>query len=180
MAEQEALQIPVPDHETPEEEVDAILDRLDPGEEDEPPAQPPPVATVVSPAATPAATTASTFGFIWPAGGRITSWFGPSHPLGIDIGMPTGTPVAAAAAGQVIFVGGHPCCSYGYYVTIRHDQTFTTRYGHFSRFAVKLGQHVEQGDLIGYSGSTGASTGPHLHFEIRRNGTPQNPINWLP
>ena len=63
---------------------------------------------------------------------------------------------------------------------VRHDQTFTTRYGHFSRFAVKLGQHVEQGDLLGYSGSTGASTGPHLHFEIRRNGTPQNPINFLP
>lgn len=128
--------------------------------------------------ATPA--TVSTFGFIWPGPGRITSWFGPAHPLGIDIGMPVGTPIAASAAGQVTFVGGHPCCSYGYHVIIRHDQSFTTRYGHFSRFAVTLGEWVEQGDLIGYSGSTGASTGPHLHFEIRRNGTPQNPLNFLP
>ncbi|MYD65568.1 MAG: M23 family metallopeptidase, partial [Chloroflexi bacterium] len=141
---------------------------------------PPPRPTPVVATPTPSAPTVSTYGFIWPAAGKITSWFGPSHPLGIDIGMPTGSPVWAAAAGQVTFVGGHPCCSYGYYVIIRHDQTFTTRYGHFSRFAVKLGQHVEQGDLIGYSGSTGASTGPHLHFEIRRNGTPQNPINFLP
>lgn len=144
-----------------------------------PTATPPPRPSAVS-TPTPEPATTSTYGFIWPGAGTITSWFGPSHPLGIDIGMPTGTPVWAAAAGQVTFVGGHPCCSYGYHVIIRHDQTFTTRYGHFSRFAVKLGQQVEQGDLIGYSGSTGASTGPHLHFEIRRNGTPQNPINFLP
>ena len=106
---------------------------------------PPPRPTPVVATPTPSAPTVSTYGFIWPAAGKITSWFGPSHPLGIDIGMPTGSPVWAAAAGQVTFVGGHPCCSYGYYVIIRHDQTFTTRYGHFSRFAVKLGQHVEQG-----------------------------------
>ena len=147
-----------------------------------PPPQPtPPPTPQPGAVATPTPTvTASTFGFIWPGPGRITSWFGPAHPLGIDIGMPVGTPIAASAAGQVTFVGGHPCCSYGYYVIIRHDQSFTTRYGHFSRFAVTLGEWVEQGDLIGYSGSTGASTGPHLHFEIRRNGTPQNPLNFLP
>ena len=75
---------------------------------------------------------------------------------------------------------GHPCCSYGYYVVIKHDETFTTRYGHFSRFAVSLGEWVEQGDLIGYSGSTGASTGPHLHFEIRRKGVVQDPKAYLP
>ena len=144
---------------------------------------PTPTQTPAPAVATPTPTvTASTYGFIWPAGGRsqMTSWFRPSHPLGIDIGMPRGTPVVASAAGQVTFVGGHPCCSYGYHVIIKHDQTFTTRYGHFSRFAVSLGEWVEQGDLIGYSGSTGASTGPHLHFEIRRNGTPQNPLNFLP
>ena len=147
-----------------------------------PPPQPtPPPTPAPGAVTTPTPTvTASTFGFIWPAPGRMTSWFGPAHPLGIDIGMPVGTPVAASAAGQVTFVGGHPCCSYGYHVIIRHDQSFTTRYGHFSRFAVTLGEWVEQGDLIGYSGSTGASTGPHLHFEIRRNGTPQNPLNFLP
>ena len=143
-----------------------------------PPPTPAPDTVVVTPTPTP--TTSSSFGFIWPAAGRMTSWFGPSHPLGIDIAMSVGTPVFASAAGQVTFVGGHPCCSYGHHVIIRHDQTFTTRYGHLSRFAVKLGKWVEQGDLIGYSGSTGASTGPHLHFEIRRNGTPRNPLNWLP
>ena len=144
---------------------------------------PTPTQTPAPAVATPTPTvTGSTYGFIWPAGGQsqMTSWFRPSHPLGIDIGMPRGTPVVASAAGQVTFVGGHPCCSYGYHVIIKHDQTFTTRYGHFSRFAVSLGEWVEQGDLIGYSGSTGASTGPHLHFEIRRNGTPQNPLNFLP
>ena len=146
----------------------------------DPPLTPPP-SVVMTPPPTP--TTSSSFGFVWPAGGpeRMTSRFGASHPLGIDIAMPVGTPVTASAAGQVTFVGGHPCCSYGgYHVIIRHDQSFTTRYGHFSRFAVTLGEYVEQGDLIGYSGSTGASTGPHLHFEIRRNGTPQNPLNRLP
>ena len=131
------------------------------------------------PQATP--TTSSSFGFIWPAAGRMTSWFGPSHPLGIDIAMSVSTPVFASAAGQVTFVGGHPRdWSYGYHVIIKHDQTFTTRYGHLSRFAVTLGEWVEQGDLIGYSGATGDATEPHLHFEIRRNGTPQNPINFLP
>ena len=150
--------------------------------------RPPPTPVPTPPPATAQATatptpTTSTYGFIWPAPAverRITSYFGPSHPLGIDLGMETGTPVVASAGGQVIFVGGHPCCSYGYHVIIKHDETFTTRYGHFSRFAVSLGEWVEQGDLIGYSGSTGASTGPHLHFEIRRQGVVQNPLLYLP
>ena len=134
---------------------------------------------VARPPALPPPTT-STYGFDWPGPGPITSVYGPAHPLGIDIGMPTGTPVVAAAAGHVTFVGGHACCSYGYYVIIKHDQTLETRYGHLSRFNVSLGQQVEQGDLIGWSGSTGLSTGPHLHFEIRRNGTPQDPVGLLP
>ena len=125
-------------------------------------------------------TTVSTYAFIWPAAGQVTSWFGPVHPHGVDIGMPRGTPVVAAAAGQVTFVGGHPCCSYGYYVVIKHDQTFTTRYGQFSRFAVNLDECVEQGDLIGYSGATGDATEPHLHFELRRSRTAQNPLHYLP
>ncbi len=128
----------------------------------------------------PPPTTSSTYGFIWPTPGPITSSFGPAHPLGIDIGIETGTPVIAAAAGQVTFVGGHVCCSYGKYVIIKHDQTLETRYAHLSRFNVQLGQWVQQGDLIGWSGSTGLSTGPHLHFEIRRNGTPQDPVGLLP
>ena len=141
-----------------------------------------PTPTTTS-AATPTPTpiTLSSFGFIWPAAGRMTSWFGRSHPLGIDIAMSVGTPVVASAAGQVTFKGVDPRDgSYGYHVIIRHDQTFTTRYGHLSRFAVTLGEWVEQGDLIGYSGVTGDATEPHLHFEIRRNGTPRNPLNWLP
>ena len=144
------------------------------------PAPTPPSAVAVQATPVPAEETSSSFGFIWPAAGRMTSWFGPRHPLGIDIAMPTGSPVAASAAGQVTFRGGHPCCSYGYHVIIKHDETFTTRYGHLSRFAVDLGEWVEQGDLIGYSGSTGASTGPHLHFEIRRKGVVQNPLLYLP
>ena len=138
------------------------------------------VAVAVQATPVPAEETSSSFGFIWPAAGRMTSWFGPKHPLGIDIAMPTGTPVAASAAGQVTFVGGHACCSYGYYVIIKHDETFTTRYVQFSRFAVSLREWVEQGDLIGYSGATGDATEPHLHFEIRRNETPQNPLLYLP
>lgn len=135
----------------------------------------------VRPPPTPEPTeTTSTFGFVWPASGRITSWFGPTHPLGIDVAMPNGTAVRAAAAGQVTFVGGHACCSYGYYVVIKHDETFTSRYAHFSRFNVTLGEWVEQGEVIGWSGTTGASTGPHLHLEIRRKGEPQNPLLYLP
>ena len=150
-----------------------------------PPAAPPPATPVPSdddaaePEPTPAGTT-STHGFIWPGWGDITSYFGPSHPLGIDIGMPVGSPIVATAPGQVTFVGGHPCCSYGYYVSIKHDETFASRYGHLSRFNVSLGEWVEQGDVIAWSGSTGLSTGPHLHFEIRRKGVVQNPMLYLP
>ena len=144
-----------------------------------PPPKPPTPGPVVA-TATPTPTVSSGFGFIWPAQGTLTSSFGPGHRLGIDIAMKVGSPVAASAAGQVTFVGGNPCCSYGYYVIIKHDETFTTRYGHFSSFNVVLGQWVEQGDLIGYSGSTGSSTGPHVHFEVRRKGVVQNPLDYLP
>jgi len=118
---------------------------------------------------------------IWPVTGPITSFFGPSHPLGIDIGVNTGTPIRAMAAGVVTFAGGDPCCSYGYYVDIDHGNGVTTRYGHMVvPSALRPGQRVRMGDAIGLSGTTGFSTGPHLHFEVRLHGVPVNPLLVLP
>ena len=121
----------------------------------------------------------SATGFIWPVVGYITSYFGPTHRLGIDINAPF-VPVAAAQAGQVVFAGGNACCSYGLYVDIVHAGGYETRYGHFSAINVSIGERVEQGQVIGVSGSTGRSTGPHVHFEIRRNGYILNPLRFLP
>ena len=117
--------------------------------------------------------------FIWPVSGRITSYFGPTHPKGIDISIAY-APVAASAAGRVVFVGGDACCSYGYYIDIEHADGYTTRYGHLSKFLVTLGQQVAQGDTIAISGNTGYSTGAHLHFEIRQGGGFRNPLDFLP
>ena len=89
-------------------------------------------------------------------------------------------PIAAAIAGQVVFVGGDRCCSYGFHVEIKHDETFTTVYAHLDSWNVELGQFVEAGQVIGFSGSSGRSTGPHLHFEIRRNGIYVDPLLYLP
>jgi murein DD-endopeptidase MepM/ murein hydrolase activator NlpD len=119
-------------------------------------------------------------GFIMPAQGPITSYFGPSHPLGIDIGQSLGLPVRAAATGVVSFSGGDPCCSYGYYVDIVHPGGFMTRYGHLMVPSfLKPGDTVVQGQIIGVSGTTGFSTGPHVHFEIRQNGVPLDPLKLL-
>ncbi len=130
----------------------------------------------VAPAAIPPGAVA-----IWPVTGPITSFFGPSHPLGIDIGVNTGTPIRAMAAGMVTFSGGDPCCSYGYYVDLSHGNGVATRYGHMVvPSGLRPGQRVRMGDVIGISGSTGFSTGPHLHFEVRFNGVPVNPLLVLP
>ena len=149
-----------------------------------PAATPPRSAAVPRASATPAAATnraaaAGQPAFIWPVVNVITSYFGPSHPLGIDINAPY-VPVLASAAGQVVFAGGDPCCSYGYNVVIRHDGGFETRYAHLSKFAVSLGQWVEQGQSLGTSGSTGRSTGAHVHFELTKNGVIQNPMLYMP
>ncbi len=119
---------------------------------------------------------AATDSWVWPASGPITSYFGPSHPLGIDVGAPWGAPVVAARAGTVVFAGGNPCCSYGYHVIIDHGDGYETTYAHFSSMNVVPGQHVSAGDLLGAIGETGHATGPHLHFEITRNGVIQNPM----
>ena len=137
-----------------------------------PPRQPAVVAAAV---AAPAAG-----GWAWPVRGLLTSAFGPRHPLGIDVAIPTGTPIVAASAGTVSFVGGNPCCSYGYHIIIDNGAGYETLYGHLSNFAVKKGESVAAGQRIGFSGMTGNSTGPHLHFELHRNGVVQDPMQYLP
>lgn len=126
------------------------------------------------------ATSAS--GFIWPAGGPISSYYGPSHPLGIDIDLfnNAGAPVSAAMGGVVTFAGGNPCCSYGYYVVVDHGNGYQTLYAHLSSIGVSSGEVVSQGQYLGAGGSTGYSTGDHLHFEVQLNGSRVNPLNYLP
>jgi murein DD-endopeptidase MepM/ murein hydrolase activator NlpD len=116
----------------------------------------------------------------WPVSGPITSPFGMRwgtlHP-GIDIGVPTGTPIHAAAAGTVIWCGW--MSGYGNLVMIDHGGGIATLYGHQSRIASSCGQQVAPGDVIGYSGCTGFCTGPHVHFEVRVNGNPVDPLGYL-
>jgi murein DD-endopeptidase MepM/ murein hydrolase activator NlpD len=125
-------------------------------------------------------TSAPTTGLIWPVSGPITSPFGMRwgtlHP-GIDIGVPTGTPIHAAAAGKVIWCGW--MSGYGNLVMIDHGGGLATLYGHQSRVAAACGEDVAQGQVIGYSGCTGFCTGPHVHFEVRVNGTPVDPLGYL-
>jgi murein DD-endopeptidase MepM/ murein hydrolase activator NlpD len=122
----------------------------------------------------------SSSGFIWPVSGPITSPFGMRwgtlHP-GIDIGVPSGTPVHAAASGTVIWCGW--MSGYGNLVMIDHHNGLATLYGHQSRIGVGCNEQVSQGQVIGYVGCTGFCTGPHLHFEVRLNGTPVDPIGYL-
>jgi murein DD-endopeptidase MepM/ murein hydrolase activator NlpD len=122
----------------------------------------------------------SASGFIWPVSGPVTSGFGwrwgRMHE-GIDIAVPTGTPVAAAASGTVIVAGWMG--GYGNLVVIDHGGGVATAYGHNSGFAVGYGQPVSQGQIVAYAGSTGNSTGPHVHFEVRVNGSAVDPLGYL-
>ena len=122
----------------------------------------------------------------WPLSGPITSPFGwrhnpfggaPDFHPGIDIGVDVGTTVAAAAAGTVIMAQRYG--GYGNYILIDHGGGISTGYGHLSRFYVSVGQVVQRGQAIAASGNTGASTGPHLHFEVRKKGKPIDPAPWL-
>jgi murein DD-endopeptidase MepM/ murein hydrolase activator NlpD len=124
----------------------------------------------------------SGYGFIWPVSGPLSSYFGPGHPLGIDIDLygQGGQPIGAARAGTVSFAGGNPCCSYGYYVVVDHGDGFQTLYAHLSGIAVAEGQYVEMGQLLGYGGTTGYSTGTHLHFEVHYSGSIVDPLAYLP
>jgi murein DD-endopeptidase MepM/ murein hydrolase activator NlpD len=117
----------------------------------------------------------------WPASGPVTSEFGYRWGrlhAGIDIGAGYGAPIRAAKSGTVIFAGVQS--GYGNVIIIEHGGGLTTLYGHQSRLAAHDGDEVSTGDLIGYVGSTGHSTGPHLHFETRVGGSPQNPRRYLP
>jgi murein DD-endopeptidase MepM/ murein hydrolase activator NlpD len=156
----------------------------------QPPMPPAGAPVAAAPQAAPAAANApapkaavkpSASGFIWPISGVVTSEFGPRwggfHP-GIDIAGPNGGAIVAAMSGTVIYAqfndGG-----YGNMTVIDHGGSYATAYAHQSKLGVSVGQKVSQGQVIGYEGSTGFSTGPHVHFEIRVDGTAQNPRNFL-
>lgn len=117
--------------------------------------------------------------------GPISGFGARIHPVykirkmhsGIDFTAPVGTPIYATGNGRVEAVGADS--GYGRRVIINHGYTYKTLYGHMSKFAVKTGQQVKRGDLIGYVGNTGTSTGPHLHYEVHKNGQPVNPVNFI-
>ncbi|WAM31750.1 peptidoglycan DD-metalloendopeptidase family protein [Caldicellulosiruptor naganoensis] len=118
--------------------------------------------------------------FSFPAWGTLTSRFGyrgRGFHEGIDIAMPWGSNVYAADGGVVEFTGWSG--GYGKLIIINHQNGYQTYYGHLSKILVSPGQKVAKGQLIAKSGSTGRSTGPHLHFEVRKNGVPQNPLRYL-
>jgi murein DD-endopeptidase MepM/ murein hydrolase activator NlpD len=120
---------------------------------------------------------------IWPAQGTFTSGFGwrwGRMHKGIDIANNVGTPIVSAARGRVSFAGWHEG-GYGYFVEIAHEDGSRTRYGHNSNLLVREGQQVDQGQVISQMGSTGRSTGPHLHFEVLLPGEgAMNPLQFLP
>ena len=123
---------------------------------------------------------------LWPVEGQVTGSFGEridpfngegAFHSGVDIGSSYGTPVVAPADGVVMVtetLGG-----YGKTIMIGHGNGISTRYGHLSGYGVTAGQHVHRGDVIGYVGESGRSTGPHLHYEVRINDTPVNPYKYL-
>jgi murein DD-endopeptidase MepM/ murein hydrolase activator NlpD len=122
-------------------------------------------------------------GFVMPAAGPITSYFGYRyHPIlhftrfhaGVDIGASWGSPIVAAADGQVVGAGWGG--GYGREVQIAHAGGLLSIYGHMSQIVAQAGSYVREGQLIGYVGESGLATGPHVHFEVRLNGTPINPL----
>lgn len=120
--------------------------------------------------------------FSWPVDGAVTSYFGPRDGrlhAGIDIDGPAGAPVAAAASGTVVTAGYNPG-GYGNVVVIDHGNGFSSLYAHLSKIGVRIGQEVQAADLIGAVGCTGSCTGDHLHFEIRVDSTPVDPLPYLP
>ncbi|MCF2652385.1 murein hydrolase activator EnvC family protein [Anaeromassilibacillus senegalensis] len=123
--------------------------------------------------------------FGWPLAGygygSITQYYGGMYSgtphKGLDIGVPYGTPIYASESGQVLSAEYH--WSWGNNVLIWHNGTYSTRYAHCSSLAVSAGQYVEKGQVIGYVGSTGQSSGPHLHFEVYQNGTRVDPLGFV-
>lgn len=127
-------------------------------------------------------------GFDVPLRGELTSVYGyRRHPLGggirfhrgIDLAADYGAPIKAAAAGRIVGVFNSTANDLGRHIIIKHNDEYETLYGHLSRITVSTGQWVEKGEVIGREGSSGASTGPHLHFEVRRNKENVNPMSYL-
>ncbi len=125
--------------------------------------------------------------FAWPSGGEITdpfglcrSWDCSYRHKGLDLALDFYEPIVASADGVVTFAGGDAALGLGWYVEIEHEYGWRTTYAHLIEFAVYPGQFVSQGDVIGYNGSTGHSTGPHLHFEVRHNDWYVDPLVVLP
>jgi murein DD-endopeptidase MepM/ murein hydrolase activator NlpD len=123
-------------------------------------------------------------GWVWPAHGPLTTYFGEVGPYsprghaGIDIAAPMGAPVVSVTDGTVVTAardGG-----YGIYAVVDHHDGTRTLYAHLSRLDVGHGDTLERGQLLGRIGSTGYSTGPHLHFEVRTDGGLRNPLGYLP
>ncbi len=144
------------------------------------------VNAVVRPSALPASTNGAA-PMQWPVAGQITSPFGERknpmgpgddfHP-GLDIAADAGTPIAAAAAGRVVSAG--PDGGYGNLIVVDDGNGITTRYAHCSQIFARVGDTITPGQTIGAVGSTGHSTGPHLHFEVRVNDAPVDPTQFLP
>jgi len=123
---------------------------------------------------------------VWPVRGWVTSHYGWRHQptagatrlhTGLDIAAPIGTPIIAPADGHVIFAGYHT--AYGNLIVVDHGYGLTSKYAHTSRMLVAVGERVQRGDLIARVGNTGRSTGPHLHFEVIKDGVPMNPMRYL-
>jgi murein DD-endopeptidase MepM/ murein hydrolase activator NlpD len=151
----------------------------------EPIAAPPAAAPAVPTATTPEAGTRAVGSFIWPATGALTTYFGdnpryygPGGHNGLDIANGVGTPLLAADGGVVIFSGWQG--GLGNAVAVDHENGFVTWYGHASSLAVRAGQRVARGQVVAYMGSTGNSTGSHIHFIIIRNGVYVDPLSYLP
>lgn len=121
------------------------------------------------------------YGLLWPVEGNITSRFGPrrgSTHDGLDIAAPLGTPILAAASGEVIYSGA--LRGYGNLVILRHREGYATVYAHTQKNLVKEGERVRRGQAIARVGQTGRASGPHLHFEIRKDNLARNPLRYLP
>jgi len=125
-------------------------------------------------------------GWVRPTNGWLSSGFGNRiHPIhrtprlhaGVDLAAPTGTPIVASRGGTVTFVGW--MSGYGYTVIVFHGNSTATLYAHMSAFSVQEGQYIAQGGRLGSVGMTGTATGPHLHFEVRIGGVPQNPCGYI-
>ena len=153
--------------------------------------EPPASARVVTPAADPlpeAAPTGTTGGasaspsFRWPVRGRVITGFGPKtsggQNDGINVAVPEGTPIKAAEEGVVAYAGSE-LKGYGNLVLVRHSNGFVTAYAHASELAVKKGETVKRGQVIGKAGATGNVTSPQLHFEVRKGATPVDPTQYL-